>query len=315
MQPDFSLSMTYPDGKDKPPICDSSAILSAFNMSALASEYIKRPLKWRRQAGTRGRNWAATEPPIHLYKYRQIVADDLQSIDRTRQLLVHGRIWFADPSSLNDLHDMRFKLELDPNLQVRRDWVKRNAHLLPQMSPAQRLQEQQRLMRVSLTPELEAAFTADMDANMGVFCASQDPRNEPMWAHYAADHQGICVQLDTSQDELSLLIKKVQYSTQFPILRIPHSSNEDQEHFLFKSTEWAYEREWRVVIPRNRLSVELRPPTIAGVILGPRSSEATRNAVEALNGERVKLGRPPFKIYQAAQHKDRYGVRITEIRA
>ena len=122
MQPDFSLSMTYPDGKDKPPVCDSSAILSAFNMSALASEYIKRPLKWRRQAGTRGRNWAATEPPIHLYKYRQIVADDLQSIDRTRQLLVHGRIWFADPSSLNDLHDMRFKLELDPNLQVRRDW-------------------------------------------------------------------------------------------------------------------------------------------------------------------------------------------------
>lgn len=315
MRPDFLVSMTYPDGKDKPPVCDSAAIFSGFNMSGVASEYMGKPLKWRRQAGTLGRNWVATETPIHLYKYRQIAADDPQSIDRNRQLLVHGRIWFSDSSSLNDLHDMRFKLVLDPNPKVRTDWVRQSAHLLPKMSPARRLQEQQRLIRASLTPELEEAFTADMDANIGVFCSSQDPRNEPMWAHYAADHHGICVQLDTSQDELFLLLKKVKYSTRFPVLRIPRSSNEDEEHFLFKSTEWAYEREWRVVIPRNRFSVELRPPTIKGVILGARSSEATRNAVEALNWERVELGRSPFKIYQAAQYKDRYGVRITEIRA
>ena len=313
MRPDFWLPLTYPDGLDKPPVCTSNAVLQAFDMSSLASKYMQQSLQLRRQGVTRGRHWHSGESPIHLYKYRQVVAANLESVHRIRQLLVHGRIWVAEPSSLNDLHEMRFKLELDPDPHVRRAWIKRNVHLLPKMSPARRIQAQQRLMRSSLTKELEENFTSDMDSNMGVFSASQDPRNEPMWAHYAADHHGICVQLETTQDELFLLLNKVQYSTQFPVLRIPHSSIQGKAHFLFKSMEWAYEREWRVVIPRNCFSIELRPPSIAGVILGARSNQATREVVETLNAERVELGRPAFKIYQSKQHKDRYGVRITEV--
>lgn len=313
MLPDFPIQMTYPNGPDKPPACTSKAVLGAFNMTSLASEYMKNSLRWRRMGGARGRHWNSTEPPVHLYKYRQLVATDPDSVDRAREMLVHGRVWVADPSSLNDLHDMRFKLVLNSDQKVRRQWVKQNAHLLKKMSPARRMQEEQRLIRASFTKSLEAAFKADIEEHMGVFCASQDPRNEPMWAHYAADHHGICVQLDTTQDELFLLITKVEYSTQFPTLSVPHSSDQNKEHFRFKSVEWAYEREWRVVVPHNRFSIELRPPAIAGVILGARANRTTCDAVEALNAERIKLGRPAFKLYKAKQHEDRYGVRITQV--
>lgn len=313
MQPNFPLYVTRPNGEGQPPASTSNAVLAAYGMSSLALEYMGHTSQQRRSDCSRGRNWSSLEPPIHLYKYRPIIASDSESINRIRQMLVHGRIWVADPSSLNDLHDMRFKLELNTDPQIRRQWIKRNAHLLPKMSPARRIQEEQRLIRASLTKDVADYFTTDIEQNIGVFCASQDPRNEPMWAHYADDHRGICVQLDTSQDELFLLLNKVQYSSQFPTIRVPHLPNEATDHFVFKSSEWAYEREWRVVIPRNRFSIELRPPTVAGVILGARADQATRSAIEALNAERIELGHPAFKLYQAKQHKDRYGVRITKI--
>lgn len=81
---------------------------------------MQQSLQLRRQGVTRGRHWHSGESPIHLYKYRQVVAANLESVHRIRQLLVHGRIWVAEPSSLNDLHEMRFKLELDPDPHVRR---------------------------------------------------------------------------------------------------------------------------------------------------------------------------------------------------
>lgn len=284
-------------------------------MTSVASEYIKNSPKWRRMDGALGRHWKSTEPPVHLYKYRQLVATDQESVDRAREILVHGRVWVADPSSLNDLHDMRFKLVLNSDHKVRRQWVKEHAHFLQKMSPAHRLQEEQRLIRAPLTKSLVAVFKAEIEEHMGVFCASQDPRNEPMWAHYAADHRGICVQLDTTQDELFLLINKVEYSSQFPTLTVPHSSEQNKEYFRFKSVEWSYEREWRVIVPHNRFSIELRPPAIAGVILGARADRTTCDAVQALNAERITLGRPAFRLYKAEQHEDRYGVRISQVRS
>ena len=222
---------------------------------------------------------------------------------------MHGRIWVAATDTLNDLHDMRFKMIESADPAARRDLIERNAHFLAMLSDEERLSVESRVMTSVMSPQDMQALQADIENNMGVFCASQDPRNEPMWAHYAADHQGYCVQMNTSEDEHFLLAEKVLYTTAFPTITLPRASTENfTKHYVFKSTAWAYEHEWRVVIPRNRFSIRLRPNAIASVILGAKATPSTRHAIEGFNTERIRNGTPPFQLYQATQQRNRFGM-------
>lgn len=269
----------------------------------------------RRKGLTGSRGEKAEPEPLHLYKYRSLNAGDQASVSKARSILVQDRVWAASPASLNDPKDMRFKLVLNPDLNMRMRWAKENAHLLPNLPPAQRLLRQQQLARASMTPEMEAGFKQDLEQNMGVFCASTDPRSRLMWAHYAAEHRGICIQLAPYEDELFLIAKKVVYSEKFPTLVVPTPTENRQEHYLYKSPDWAYEKEWRVVLPLNNCSVVLRPPAISAVILGARVASDTVEAVMELLLERERSGKPPLKIYQAQLNDESFDINIRRWRA
>ncbi|QNP48148.1 hypothetical protein [Diaphorobacter aerolatus] len=143
----------------------------------------------RRKGLAGSRKDAAATGPLHLYKYRPLDAANPASINKARSLLVHDRIWIASAASLNDPRDMRFKLVLNQDAATRKRWAKENAHLLPKVSPAKRLLRQQQLARSAMTAEMELGFKQDMEQNMGVFCASTDPRSKLMWTHYGGEHR------------------------------------------------------------------------------------------------------------------------------
>ncbi len=205
---------------------------------------------------------------------------------------------------------MRFKLIPNQDVKKRMRWVKENVHFLPPMSPAQRLLRQQKLARASMTPEMQAGFKQDIEQRMGVFCASMDPRSQLMWAHYAAEHRGICIQLAPCEDELFLIANKVVYDKQFPTLVVPTPTGARQEYYLHKSLAWAYEKEWRVVLPLNTCSVTLRPLAISAVILGARTEPDTLELVMALLRERERMGKPPLKVYQAQLNDEGFDISI-----
>lgn len=160
-----------------------------------------------------------------------------------------------------------------------------------------------------MTPEMEEGFKREMQQNMGVFCASTDPRNQLLWSHYADAHRGICIQIATYEDELFLFNKKVIYSNTFPTLIAPTPLNQ-KDYYLHKSTQWSYEKEWRVVLPFNSVCISLRPPAIRAVILGDQIERDTLDTVKALLHEREHLGNPFFKVYQARLNDNDYGVSI-----
>ena len=99
-----------------------------------------------------------------------------------------------------------------------------------------------------------------------ILCLSEDLRNLLMWAHYAKDHTGVVIQLKCipELDTSLLAARKVSYKDKPPVIAelndyLSHltgqSNNIDDrnalfyELFLTKSSQWCYEKEWRIFIP------------------------------------------------------------------
>jgi hypothetical protein len=91
----------------------------------------------------------------------------------------------------------------------------------------------------------------------GVVCLSARPDDITMWSHYAANHTGIAIGLDPLG--LSGVVDvwafaPVMYCRTRP--KVPSKAFASREEgfsamrttFLTKSLEWAYEREWRMLI-------------------------------------------------------------------
>lgn len=304
------IPKTYPDGPVAPPVYNSTDVIAEYDSRELADEFMRFSSRERRRALLGGKSGKSESGALHLYKYRSLDAKDEASISKARSILVQNRIWVASPESLNDSKDMSFKLVFNLDLKTRMKWAKENSHLLDGLSPAQRLLRQKQLARMQMTPEMEAGLKQEIKRSMGVFCASVDPRNRLMWAHYAAEDRGICIQLAPYEDELFLIARKMVYSNNFPTLVVPAPPKATQEYYLHKSLDWAYEREWRVVLPINSCSITLRPPSISAVILGARVKRETVEVVMSLMQERERLGNPPLKVYQAHLNDEGFDIRI-----
>jgi len=281
-----------------------------------AAEYITKPLQERRQEAHKGRNWSGGEEkaPLHIYKYRHLETESENPeakaalIRRARDLVVHGLIWMSAPRQLNDPYDMRFRVQFGDH---REELIRRQGHILNHLPPHERMLRFEIIRRNKPTAADEMAIRANLEGRLGVFCASQDPRNEPMWAHYGADHEGFCVQLRTIEDGIFLNLGKVNYTNTFPRIDIPMTTvNPPWLALKSKSVAWAYEREWRICFDQNDFAFKLRPKVISGVILGARASEATRAVIRQFNDEREAAGHPRFALFRATQHPDRYGMRI-----
>ena len=319
MRPDFQIPESFPNGPGTRPVCASASVCEAFGHGQLARQFMQIPLRERRVGSLKGRQWTKGGDflPHFLYKYRHLETDNPEAgakadiLKRAGELLVRGRVWIAAANTLNDLHDMRFHVVLSDDPAVINAWIERNQGLIQQFPVHQQEAMVQHLRKHRMSAGDIETFQADLEQTMGVFSASQDPRNEPMWAHYAADHHGYCVQLSTMEDGVFLLAEKVIYTEEFPTLTLPRPDSRDvNKAYLHKSAAWAYEREWRIVTPKSNYAIQLRPEAVTGVILGARVTETTRLAITQFNEERAALGLPRFCVYEAAQHRTRYGMRI-----
>lgn len=94
--------------------------------------------------------------------------------------------------------------------------------------------------------------------SVACFCEKYDIN--PMWAHYADNHQGICVEYDFTNC-------KPIMDLCFPVYYIDEANNTEiclkilkdfkaknrliSQLFLKKGRDWSYEKEWRIVIPNT----------------------------------------------------------------
>ena len=92
--------------------------------------------------------------------------------------------------------------------------------------------------------------------SIGVSCFSESYDSLLMWAHYAHNHRGICVEynLHLFNEKLFYTPVPVIYSNERPCLTsldLKHPEKESLDLFITglttKSVEWSYEKEWRII--------------------------------------------------------------------
>lgn len=201
------------------------------------------------------------------------------------------------------------------------------------LPPAERsacLSELQKLKGI-YTQESLAAMHATLNrtieillSDISIFCLTADHDNLLMWAHYADNHKGGVVKFLPVEkvDSPLLLAKKVNYSKETPAMGFSNLLNNTMEFrraaidaiTLTKSTDWQYEKEWRIVTrlrnPTNKYEVlPFAEEEVGGLYLGCRMSEKDKSEMIGIMARKY----PWAPIYQATPKRDEFSLAFEQI--
>lgn len=160
---------------------------------------------------------------------------------------------------------------------------------------------------------------------VGIISLSRTPWSVLMWSHYAEKHTGFMVEFEEkssfSKDERPLDDKwlvsfKVQYSEDRPSLSYWGSDeNEVDKLFTYKSKEWEYEQEERVIKHDGGAGVfpyapELIVSVVAGANISQNHFELLIRAVKNANKSRTKK----ITLHRASIDQKKYRLNIPGFR-
>ena len=182
--------------------------------------------------------------PASLYKYYRGTERDLENIKA-------NKMWYSAPCNFNDVFDCEITVDekalFNCALQLAPEGAKIRAG-----SPAwKQIQTTMRKEVKSFCSTFEA-----MRSTMGVSCLSEIDDSLLMWAHYASNHRGMCVEYDLMQvnKQLNFTPVPIIYSKERVCLNVlnPDTAGNDSVALFLrsitsKSEEWSYEREWRII--------------------------------------------------------------------
>jgi Protein of unknown function (DUF2971) len=171
---------------------------------------------------------------------------------------------------------------------------------------AQGLQIFLRSMRDGAAPIREAIYRA-FNENVGILSLSEMPDNELMWAHYADSHTGIVLCFDEqhgffnrrrSENDEFYFVRRVVYSDR-PAVSM--ATLDGDALLVTKGTKWAYEREWRMIVPlkdamrslpvgRDTVHLFAFPPdAMRGIIIGAHATVDIEGSLQNLLNDRPEL--------------------------
>ncbi|NHI00822.1 DUF2971 domain-containing protein [Oceanimonas sp. MB9] len=266
--------------------------------------------------------------PRKLYKYRSVNEYSLKNLEE-------GSIWLSDPKSFNDPYDCSFHHEVELDSDNADSVLSRaHEHSLISELTTEQIQSIResdnptvKLLELSYPdrPDYgrtcgkalshvmkERANALVRETSEGfkqmfkICCFSENPKSILMWSHYADYHKGFCIGYNFHElgngDVRTRSIYPVIYSDEmFDATGVfgPHKSVDNilylNQAALMKSTEWSYEKEWRLVFGNMLIQKEMsyRMPKPKHVILGARISAdneyTIRKICERKNIEVLKL--------------------------
>jgi hypothetical protein len=131
---------------------------------------------------------------------------------------------------------------------------------------------------------------------IGILSLSECVASDLMWAHYAKDHSGFVIEFDETNSFFNQ--KRSEKDEFFHLRKVSYLKNSlransmeelvDSDLFASKLSKWAYEREWRMLVPLTGRQPELHngdepvhliqipKEIIAGVIFGVKASADLR---------------------------------------
>lgn len=247
-----------------------------------------------------------------IFKYRSLRGQ--YGRDFVEDVIVHSRMYWADPLSFNDPFDCSPFLYFGNTSRERERFVKRIVPI--HMPNASRLQRRQKVKEILSRPIAEQQRIMrdgylNFMSETAVCCFSEVNDSLLMWAHYADSHRGVCFIFRETKQPFWLSFR-VRYSPDRPRVNIAEELKPEFycDLLLSKSEEWAYERERRMIDYRQAAGVRSFPPhALQGVILGARISDDDRLYVN-----RLLLQRGGMRVYQAHVEEQHFGLRFERIR-
>lgn len=260
-----------------------------------------------------------TPPPPLLYKY--------MSADRITDVLEGGMVRFTHLLNTNDSFEVRktFKTFAGPRLKelmrIALEMAMTPAHIekkikekiaerglrMSTVEVRKMLEKQagvsiEQALRMQATPLIEM-FAASFDRvkrpedfleELGstLLCFSLSERFDlpAMWAHYGGGHTGIAVVFDTGNEWFTREAKPAESRLQKVVYKdeqLEEPFENLQAAFSSKTTDWAYEREWRLNCAMKQIEktidlgsdqIHLRSfpvKAVSGVIVGSKASADT----------------------------------------
>lgn len=169
--------------------------------------------------------------------------------------------------------------------------------------------------------QVRKSFAEQFSEDWRIICASLIYDSILMWSHYADNHTGLVLELETNEAPFSSIPKfilTVKYDEKKPEFVYTHKQEAFVKAYLpiaaAKAIGWAYEKEIRILLPRVPLKdgrrVPISPACIKGVYLGCRSSTETMRLVRsALINPRLK----DTKLIKAEINPSEYALKFVEI--
>lgn len=226
--------------------------------------------------------------PKKLYKYRAINKFSLTEVESN---VVH----YADPTKFNDPLDCSPVVEVDiplkdlehlcfrmfvqrfkpkGGMEAAKKRANREIGILQRLSTDVKDPRNSEMVEARyhwwLSKNIEGCLNLSMKRK-GVLSLAKKWNCPLMWSHYADQHNGICLEYDTSDCAPGTLVA-INYSGQRGILASDlyawHAENDEdarqrihEGYFYKKTSQWKYEKEWRIVNETNGTTDSAYPIT------------------------------------------------------
>lgn len=181
--------------------------------------------------------------PASVYKY---YGDSSLNLDALKS----DKMWYSAPCNFNDVFDC--------DVTVDEDQLFSSIQAYPGMQGVRRgspMWKQMKIQAKSSARGMREMFS-QMRSQMGITCLSELDDSLLMWAHYANNHRGMCVEYELMEINRQLKFTPIPivYSENRACIGAlnPDTVGRDTtkvflESLTAKSSEWSYEKEWRII--------------------------------------------------------------------
>jgi hypothetical protein len=225
-----------------------------------------------------------------FYKHSSLAAPE--HLERLRTVIQKHELYLPNLDQLNDPADGRPRLAPLSAEEMSRFLYEKLVERSPQLSRRE-LKREKAIIEYNVqrhgTKTLQRILTEILHEELKdyrVYSMSRRFDNLSLWAKYAGDHSGYCLEF-AREGPLFAKARNVLYedSLQMDVNNPDHTNG---FWFFCKRPEWSNEEEVRLVLPRGMGSrVKLEPHWLKRLILGKNVSEHNEEMIRAWAGQRA----------------------------
>ena len=251
-----------------------------------------------------------------LYKY--VAFDKPMNV---LKLITESSIKFTAPIEFNDPFDCNPCYKNSESPQKERPDLFARLDMLHK-SPAEELSARQRAINRTNAVFNDGSFHKQALAGVGILSLSRTPWHVLMWSHYAANHTGFVAEFEEPSSFPSgigdyhhqwLIPFEVTYTNDRPVIDRWGDIDDDKVNqvFMYKSSEWAYEEEERVIKYRGGPGIfGYEPSLLKSIIAGCNISDENFSLLSSAVKQSNRGRKRKVQLYRAKLDDKRYELKI-----